>query len=190
MFIGVVGLLFCADGEAGEAATESHLNACRVRREIVKVKEHGRPRAQAGLLMGEYMCRQAEFLALYESRQPYAEAMRDADRARREMNEAVARHHMDYGTQPVAILSEEQADYVASVTGRYYSYEVVKLERAAEGALVIGRSSADVPLEVATRPALHRDAAEAGQERLRSVPDRSPTHHTEDRDGDLGGYSR
>jgi hypothetical protein len=146
------------------------------------------PRARAGLLIGEYLCRQAIFLELYQMKQPYSEAMLEADAAKREMAEASALHRRTYDTEPVAVLSAEQADYIAAVTDRYYSYETVKLRHKAEGARVIGRGGGDLTAEVTTQAAPPRDAP--GHEQHRADPARSPGHTTQDKDDDFGGFSR
>lgn len=146
------------------------------------------PRARAGLLIGEYLFRKAAFLELYETKQPYSEAMLQADAAKREMAGAVAQHRQAYGTEPVAVLSAEQADYVADVTGRYFSYATVTLRHEAESALVIGRSRGDLRAEVVMQTAPQRDAQ--GHEQQRADPTRSPGHSAQDRGDDFGGYSR
>ncbi|HEX8292906.1 MAG TPA: hypothetical protein VF570_14205, partial [Pyrinomonadaceae bacterium] len=146
------------------------------------------PRAHAGLLMGEYLYRKAVYLELYERKQPYSEAMREADAARKEMAGAVARHREAYGTEPVAVLSEEQADRIADVTGRYFSYSTVTLRGEAERALVVGKSRADLTPEVATPAVLQRGTP--GSEQNRADPNRSPVQPAQDKSDGPSGYSR
>jgi hypothetical protein len=144
----------------------------------------GDPRARAGLLMGRYMCKQAEFVELHQTKQPYSEALPAADQAKLEMEKPVAHHRREYGAEPVAILGGGQADYVASVTRRFVNYDAVNLGKAAERALVIGRSGADRPTEVAIPPAPHRETA--GPVRPRDTPGPSSRYHSGNSDGGRG----
>jgi hypothetical protein len=149
--------------------------------------DEGAPRMRAGLLMGYYLCRQAEFIELHRTKQPYSERLHEADRAKREMETAVAHHRDTYSAKPVAIFSCEQADYVTSVTRRFTGLDVLNLGDAARGAAVIGRSRPDYPIEVAS-PTLQRDAGGLGQPRdtlTRQTPDRR-----ENRGGNGGRSSR
>jgi hypothetical protein len=149
--------------------------------------DEGDPRMRAGLLTAHYLRKQAEFLELYLTKQPYSVALHEADRAKREMEAAAAHHRNTYSAEPVAIFSGEQADYVASVTHRFTGYEVLKLEGSARGAAVIGRSRADHPVEVVSRTP-HRDAGEPGQSR--NTPDRPSTDSRENRGGNGGNRGR
>lgn len=144
-------------------------------------------RARAGLLMGEYLYRKAVYLELYETKQPYSEAMREADAAQKEMAGAVARHRKDYGTEPVAVLSAEQADRIADVTGRYFSYSTVTLRNEAERALVVGRSRGDLTPEVPMQTIMPHSTP--GSEQHRADPSLSHEPTTYDIN-DSGGRSR
>jgi hypothetical protein len=93
----------------------------------------GDPRARASLLMGHYLCKQAEFLELHLTKQPYSDAMHEAGQAKREMEMAAAQHRREYSAEPVAIFSGEQADYITSVTRRFATYDTVNLGKAAGG---------------------------------------------------------
>jgi hypothetical protein len=149
--------------------------------------EEGDARTRAGLLLGHYLFKQAEFIELHQTKQPYSEALLEAGRARLEMETAAGHHRKTYSAEPVAIFSAEQADYVASVTHRFTSYDVNKLRDSSRGTAVIGRSRADHPVEVPSQ-VLQRDAGGLGQPR--DTHTRPSADARENRRGNGGRSSR